>query len=490
MRHFRYYIYGILASMMLLASCAPTHQDATPVDNLPNIYPKYADVTIPVNIAPLNFILRNKHINSTEVCLTIEDGQPVPETLTTTSCDCNVQFDISDWKDFMQKAVGKKVSVQVYGRNDDGNWLEYKPFHWEVVGDSIDPYITYQLIEPDYKVWNRIQIKQRCLESFREKMLADHHLMDNRCMNCHILGNQDPNLSMLFIQGDGREAVLNRNGKLRKLCIDKEGLVTPATYYNFSPSGKYIAFSTNQYEPAFHADPKKRIEVYDTKSDVYVANLDNNTILTSPLTSQEDQLETFPTFSPDGKYIYYCVANGKGLNTANLKGLKYVLVRIPFDEKTGHFGTEVDTLYTAHSVCHPKMSPDGRFCLFTISDYGTCPAWHPEADLCMLNLLTGEVDSLKQVNSDRCDGYHSWSHNSHWFVFCSKRDDGLYSHPYICYVDAQGKTHKPFLMPMKEPTFYDDCLKSFNIPELSRGEIPFNAIDIESIKKKSAEKFK
>lgn len=480
----------MLASLMLLASCAQGHEDATPVDKQPNIFPKYADVTIPVNIAPLNFLVRNKHTNSTEVCLTIEDGQPVPETMTVTSCDKNIQFDIDDWKAFLQKAVGKKINVQVYSRSNQGEWTQYKPFHWEVVGDSIDPYITYQLIEPDYKVWNKIQIKQRCLENFREELLADHHLMDNRCMNCHILGNQDPNLSMIYINEDGREAVLNRNGKLRKLCLNKKGLVTPATYYNFSPSGKYIAFSTNRYDPAFHADPKKRIEVYDTQSDVYIANLDNNTITTSPLTSNPTQLETFPAFSSDGKYIYYCVANGKHLNTTNLKGLKYALVRIPFDERTGQFGSQVDTLYTTRSVCHPKMSPDGRFCLFTVADYGTCPAWHPEADLCMLNLQTGDVDSLKNVNSTRCEGYHSWSHNSRWFIFLSKRDDGIYSKPYICYVDAAGKAHKPFLLPQKEPGFYDDCLKSFNIPELSRGAIPFDAIDLENIKKKPSENFK
>lgn len=483
-------LYTLLATLMLLASCGAKHENATQVDYLPIMYPEYDDVTIPVNIAPLNFLIRDKHATSTEVCLTIEDGKPEPETMTVTSCDCNIQFDIDDWKDFLQKAVDKKIRVDLYSRSDQGDWTQYRPFHWEVVGDSIDPYLTYQLIEPDYKVWNNIQIKQRCIENFREKVLADHALQDNSCMNCHILGNQNPNLSMIFLAEDGSNAILNRNGKLRKLDIEKDGMITPAVYYGFSPSGKYIAFSTNEYQPAFHADPKKRIEVYDTKSDVYVANLDNNTITTSPLTSEKDKLETFPTFSPDGKYIYYCVANGKGLNTTNLKGLKYALVRIPFDERTGKFGSQVDTLYTAHSVCHPKISPDGRFCLFSIADYGTCPAWHPEADLCMINLQTGTVDSLSIVNSDRSDTYHSWAHNSRWFVFNSKRGDGLYSKPYFCYVDAHGKAHKPFLLPQKVPAFYDDFLKSFNIPELSSGPIPFDAIDLQNIDKGQAEKFK
>ena len=487
-------IYSLVVAVMLLASCASTHENATKVDKLPPIYPDYTNVTIPVNIAPLNFLMHNKHITGIEVCASIEEkGAALTDeanTLSVVSDDNTVKFGLGEWKDFLKKAVGKKVKVQVYSKADDGGWTEYKPFTWTVVGDSIDPYLTYRLIEPDYEVWNKLQIKQRCIENWDEKMLANHDLQENRCMNCHAFGNQDPNLSMVYVRGEGGGAILNRNGKLRKLNLKGDGMISGSVYYGFSPSGKYVTFSTNVIIPAFHADPKKRLEVYDTKSDVYVADLDNNIFISSPLTTDSTKLETFPTFAPDGKAIYYCVADKSGLRSDNLKGLKYALVRIPFDEKTGRFGTKVDTLYNARSVCHPKISPDGRYCLFTVAGYGTFPIWHPEADLCMIDLQTGKVDSLCIVNSKKSDTYHSWSHNSRWFVFASKRDDGLYGKPYFCYIDKQGKAHKPFVLPQKNPTFYDECLQSFNIPELSQGPVPFDAIDIQNAMKLPAEKFK
>ncbi len=479
----------------LLVSCTATHENATKVNVLPRIYPDYADVTIPVNIAPLNFLVRDRNISHVEVIASLSDDSTFSDSsqstfLSATSNDNGVQFDLAEWKDFMKNAVGKKVKVQVYTSNKQGAWTEYKPFHWEVVGDSIDPYLTYRLIEPDYEVWNKLQIKQRCVENWDEKTLADHNLQENRCMNCHAFGNQDPNLSMVYIRGKDGGAILNRNGKLRKLDLKNDSLISSSVYYGFSPSGKYVTFSTNIIIPAFHAKPSKRLEVYDTKSDVYVADLDGNRIISSPLTSDSTQLETFPTFSPDGKYIYYCVASKAGLKSPNLKGLHYNLVRIPFDEETGKFGTQVDTVYQERSVCHPRISPDGRYLLFTVADYGTFPIWHPEADLRMIDLQTGKVDSLSIVNSKKSDTYHSWAHNSRWFVFASKRDDGLYGKPYFCYIDRQGKAHKPFVLPQKSPTFYDDCLKSFNIPELSRGSVPFDAIDIENVMKQPAEKFK
>lgn len=491
------YLYKCLASGMaiLLAACNATHENAQKVDFLPNIYPDYTDVTIPVNIAPLNFLVRDKDVNDIEVIASYEDGASVSQSMnenyiTATNRGKGVKFNMSEWKDFLHKAVGKKVNVQVYTRNEEGDWTEYKPFSWTVVGDSIDPYLTYRLIEPDYEVWNKLQIKERCIENFDETVLADHNLQENRCMNCHVFGNQDPSLSMVYVRGEGGGAILNRHGKLRKLGIKNDSLISSSVYYGFSPSGKYITFSTNIIIPAFHANPNKRLEVYDTKSDVYVADLDNDRIISSPLTSDSTQLETFPTFSPDGKYIYYCVANRDGLKSKNLKGLQYALVRIPFDEKAGQFGTQVDTLYKERSVCHPKVSPDGKHLLFTMADYGTFPIWHPEADLYMMDLKTGKVDSLSIVNSKKSDTYHSWSHNSRWFVFASKRDDGLYGKPYFSYIDRHGKAHKPFVLPQEEPTFYDNFLKSFNIPELSRGPVPFNAIDIENAMKQSTEKFK
>ena len=499
MKQFNTFLYTVVAALMLLASCAPTHENAEQVDHLPNMYPDYADITIPVNIAPLNFMIRDKNLQSIEVVATIKDGNTSGNTDDNSTDDNSlsvatkgniVKFSLSDWKDFMQKAAGKEVNVQIYSCSKQGDWTAFKPFTWQVAADSIDSYLSYQLIEPDYKVWNNIQIKERCIENFKEKTLADHELQKNSCMNCHISSNQNPNLSMIYLAEDGRNAVLSRNGELRKLNIQKNGMVTPATYYNFAPSGKYIAFSTNDYEAAFHASANQRVEVFDKRSDVYVADLDNNTITSSPLTCNDHTLATFPTFTPNGKYIYYCAASNNGIKDHDIKELKYALVRIPFDESTGKFGNHVDTLYTARSVCHPKISPDGKYCLFTIADYGTCPSWHPEADLCMLNLQTNQIDTLNIVNSKKSDTYHSWSHNSRWFVFGSKRDDGVYTKPYICYFDKHGKAHKPFLLPQKDPSIYDFYMKCYNTVELYRGTTPFDCFDLEHIAKMPAETFR
>ena len=471
------YIFACIAFalLMLLTACTPTPHDVKQSEQEAEIYPDYKDVTIPVNIAPMNFVVRG--VDAVEV----KAGD-----LTVRSRGGNVQFGVGEWRALLEK--NETIEVEVTALKD-GQWTAYKRFHWYVVSDSIDSYLTYRLIEPGYSVWNRLQIKQRCVENFNEHALVDYNLQENRCMNCHTPGSQNPQLSMLYVRGKGGGAILNQNGRLRKLDIKTPDMVATSTYFQFAPSGRYIVFSANVVVPAVQASAQKRLEVYDTESDIYVADLEKNRIIHSQQLSDPDQLETFPAFSPDGKYIYYCTSPSVEL-PQDYKNLQYILARIPFDETTGTIGTQVDTLFTGRSVCHPRVSPDGERILFSVQDYGTFPIWHKEADLWMMDLRTGMVDTLQVVNSDMSDTYHSWSSNSRWFVFASKRDDALYGKPYFCYVDSKGKAYKPFCLPQQDPTFYDDCLKSFNAPEMIRGKIPFNAVDVANALSLPAEPFK
>jgi len=469
----KFFIHIILLGFLsFLTSCTPTPKDVVMQDELPPIYPDYCDVTIPENIAPLNFLLRAD-------CEAIE-VKAVDLTLNASGNEA--VFDIDDWKALMQQSADKEVEVTVTALIN-GTWQQYRSFKWQVVSDKVDPYLTYRLIEPDYEIWNHVQIQQRCVENFDVNALGHYEQLENRCMNCHTYANQDPNLSMMYVRGPGGGAILNRNGVLSKLNIPG------SVYFGFSPTGRYITYSTQKIIPAFHSLASKRLEVYDAASNVFVADMQEHRVISSPLLSDSLKFETFPTFSPDGKYIYYCSADTVSL-PQDIKNLQYSLVRIPFDESTGTIGTQVDTLFSERSVCHPRLSPDGRFVLYTIADYGTFPIWHPEADLQMINLQTGAIDSLSMVNSEKSDTYHSWSSNSRWFVFASKRDDGLYGKPYFCYVDKDGKAHKPFCLPQEHPTFYDNNLKSFNAPELGKGKVPFDVDDVAKTMKEQAISFK
>lgn len=471
--------------LFCLAACSPKPENVMAVTETAPIYPDYTDVTIPYNIAPLNFIVTGADGLQVSVC-----GKWDSLSVSGFGKAC---FPLKKWKKLLRKEKGNTLTVKVTARIN-GCWLSYPAFSWQIVPDGIDNYLSYRLIEPGYEVWNALQIRERNLENFEERTIADNNLTDGNCMNCHIYGKQSGRLSLFHLRGKGGGTFLNRDGKLRKLILKNDSMVSAAVYGDFHPSGRYAVFSSNIILPAFHAQGNKRLEVFDTQSDLAIADFDQNRMLLSPLTNRSDILETFPAFSADGQWVYFCSAPLVAVPDS-IRQLKYSLCRIAFHPETGAWGERVDTLWNADrqngSVCFPKASPDGKYLMFTVAEYGTFPIWHRETDLYLLNLADGTIDTLPVVNSDRSDTYHSWASNSRWFVFASKRGDGQYGKPYFAYIDQNGKAHKPFVLPQKDPEHYYYTFKSYNIPELSNGALPFDAIDIkQAYRKIEAETFK
>lgn len=149
-------------------------------------------------------------------------------------------------------------------------------------------------------------------------------------MNCHIYGNNSGDLSMFHLRGPNGGTILNRDGQLRKLTLKNQDMISATVYGDFHPSGRFGVFSTNIIIPAFHAFENERFEVYDTASDLVITDFDENRLINSPLIADKGTFETFPTFSPNGKYVYFCTADSVSL-PKDIEQLKYSLCRIAFD---------------------------------------------------------------------------------------------------------------------------------------------------------------
>ena len=438
-------------------------------DRTTEIYPDYQGVTIPCNIAPLNFYYTDPAGSGFRTTFSAGD-------LSVTMKGREVVWKESRWAALLAAATGGDIQVLSYWKIDGRDTFLSWVIH--VSPDRIDPYLTYRRIEPGFEVWDDLEIVERHLENFDTRIISDWRHTQGKCMNCHIHAQGRGDLSMFYLRGEGGGAIRNRDGKLRKLTLRDSAMISPTVYGEIHPDGRFGVFSTNIIIPAMHSAGGRRMEVFDTASDLCVADFDANRMLTFPETARPDVFETFPVFSADGKYVYYCTAEVRPI-PAELEQVKYSLVRIPFDAQTGTLGAPADTLWSAArqggSVCHPKASPDGRWILFTLADYGTFPINHRECDLCLMDLQSGAILDLTAVNADRSDTYHSWSSDARWFVFTSKRDDGLFGKPFFSHVSPDGTVTKPFLLPQKDPHYYDTMLRSFNVPDLGNAPVGFDA---------------
>lgn len=477
-------IFASAVAWVMLAACNGIHTTSLSGSDGPAvIYPDYKEVTIPTNIAPLNFHYAMKGIRNATTTFTIGDKS-------VTMRGAEVEWKLNKWKSFIADAAGKTIDVHAVVKAD-GKTIEDA---WKIYlsSDKVDPYLTYRLIEPAFQMWDEVSIQERCVENFDQVAICDYKHVDNSCMNCHIHGQGRGDLSMFYVRGPKGGAILNRDGELRKLNLRADGMLSGTVYGELHPSGRFGVFSTNIIIPGLHALAGKRTEVYDTASDLTVADFDNNRMINLPHVARADRLETFPCFSADGNSVFYCVADTVAI-PQEIENLRYSLVRVDFDSNTGEIGQQVDTIWNARttnsSVCHPKASPDGRWVMFTVAEYGTFPINHSESGLIMVDLQTGEVNTLSSIKGDQSDTYHSWSSDGRWFVFASKRGDGQFSKAYFCRLDENGNPTKPFLLPQKSSRFYENNMKSFNVPDLGRESVGITAADAGRLYEQESELF-
>ncbi|MBQ8046684.1 MAG: PD40 domain-containing protein [Prevotella sp.] len=457
--------YGLaVCTILLTAACSTKPKNVVKAEALPTIYPDYIGVTVPVEIAPLDFNVVGA--DRVDVVVKGEQGGEVHAN------GRYADFDVDQWHELLRQNQGARLSVSVCARTG-GQWTQYRDFFIQVSPYELGEWgITYRRILPSYVSYSKMGLYQRSLADFTEKAIIENTAVPGACFNCHTSLRTSPDQFTFHVRGEHGATLVQREGKREWLNTKTEETLGTCVYPYWHPSGRYIAFSTNRTAQAFHAVNDQRIEVFDHASDLQVYDVETHELLLSPLLKQPDWMESYPVFSPDGTMLYFCTSRQYDDIPNNYKKIKYNICRISFDAGTGTFGEQVDTIVNAvadgKSAVHPRPSYDGKYLMYTVCDYGCFPIWHNESDQWLLNLQTGESRPIDEANSSRADSYHNWSLNSRWFVFTSRRDNGLNSLLYLASVDDEGRVSKPFLLPQRDPLhFYDASPWSYNTPDFT-----------------------
>ena len=523
---------GLGVGLLLLVACSSPSVPTSYTESKQalHIYPDYADVTVPVNIAPLTFHIDDEaedyvtQFSVAEASWTV-GGRDVCPTA-------------KQWREMTAQALAAdgKMEVAVFMQGSEG-WKRFKPFSITVMADSIDPYISYRLISPSYVTYEDLTLNQRCLENYDETLIygnminSDEH--NGQCINCHHTQWYNPNRLQFHVRQYLGGTVIAYDGKLQKIDLKTDSTISAGVYPTWHPKKPWIVYSTNMTGQSFHTRDVQKIEVQDTKSNLIFYNLETNEV--TPITRDTMDFDCFPFWSPDGQYIYYVSAHWERRDTVNMdfeliknyKDVQYNLYRMPFDEQNLTFGPR-ELVYNAvarnRSVTLPRISPDGRWLMFTQGQFGVFHIWHTDADLYLADLsqLEPDIDApsplpgrnetklthedsvavataeaiplpafirpVSEANSPEVESYHSWSSNGRWVVFASRRVDGNFTRPFITYFRPDGTFTKPFELPQADPQFHRTFMRSYNIPEFMSGPVTIRPQEFAKVISKDATK--
>ena len=290
----------ISLSIILLSGCSSWKTPESSIDSRPVIFPDYAEVTIPYNIAPLNFMVEGA--DRIQASFSHEGA----ELIRVKGKDGIIQIPVKEWHGLLDLAKEGNIDVQVsVWSKEYPQGMAFQPFPIHVEDTGIDEWIAYRLIESGYKSWRQIGLYQRNLSTFEESAIVTNATANETCLNCHHFPAYSSESMMFHARGANGGTILYHDGKLTKINFNEIGPKKNTTYPAWHPEGRFIAFSSNTTRQTFYLHGHKPIEVYDYASDILLYDTQTSEVITDPRFMTEETLESFPAWSPDGKELYY-----------------------------------------------------------------------------------------------------------------------------------------------------------------------------------------
>lgn len=466
------YILRLLPALLLIQACESSIENYSVLNKLPKIYPDYTNIVIPPNIAPLNFNIEEPG-EKYQVEISADKGNKIILSQTSPS----IEVPLEKWHSLLEENPGQNLKIDIYVKKT--NWVKYKSIIDSIASEKLENHLVYRLINSANVLWYELGLYQRNLENFEETPIFENRSNNNGCANCHNVCFGDPKKVSFHFRKNNPGTLILDGGKKLMLDTKTKYTMSPFAYPAWHPYGEYIAYVVNLVHQDFTTDTYHHEFVFDEASDLVLYNIKTNIVTTTPKIASQRR-ENMPVFSKDGKYLYFISAPKAGKSDSSKMFVKFDLLKIGFDDKTCSWG-DVDTVLKSDklgkSITFPRISPDGKYLIFTATDYGYFSIYNKHSDLYLLNLETNEVKPL-EINSPYTESYHTWSQTGRWFVFSSKQIDGTFTRPFFSYFDKNGKSHKAFPLPQKNPEFYKTFLKNYNIPELANGKIDIDAIEV------------
>ena len=133
-------------------ACSSDVEVSGRMDSVPEIYPDYKDVTVPSNIAPMNFEVVGD--SGRDWILKIEAGD---SRYSLRAHGRLFRFGRRMWARMLEEHAGETLTCTLCMK-DRSEWLSAEPFSIHISEEETDPFIVYRKIPPGYSLWKEMSI--------------------------------------------------------------------------------------------------------------------------------------------------------------------------------------------------------------------------------------------------------------------------------------------------------------------------------------------
>ena len=490
-------LYYLLSSVviMLTAACQSTEdkiieqwEKKAPINNHLTIrYPQNHTVFPPEIIPPtIMWEDTSKDVNRWFITASSKDGEKL---FTAFSDKKSWRPDSLLWENLKKSSIDKEIKISIIGVNNS-DLISEAVVHISTSKDSVNAPIFYRDVPLPFRfaLQNLDRIRYRLCDISQDK--ASKIMLEKLpvCGNCHSFTADGKTIGMdVDYANDKGSYVISDIEKETDLTLDKiitwsdykreDGQATFGLLSQISPGGRYVASMVKDRSIFIAKDGdiaysqlffpiKGIIVIYDrkTKKMFSLKGADN------PKYCQAN-----PNWSPDGKYLIFARAKAYHSDKVEryktavipakaaeefLKGekeYKYDLYKIPFNNGKGGKAVPLKgASQNGKSNFFARISPDGKWIVFTQAE--NFMLLQPDSKLMIIPAEGGEARELN-CNSSNMNSWHSWSPNSRWLVFSSKKR-GAYTQMYLTHIDNNGNDTPPvFLENIMLPK------RAVNIPE-------------------------
>lgn len=379
------------------------------------------------------------------------------------------------WDRIKEKSGNKKIVVKVTGAGRKNTSHDEVAIF--VSEDKLETPIFYRAVPLPFKFAREHLKRVRWHIGRVSNETPPHAVLDNIpvCANCHSF---TPNGSTIAMDVDARDD----KGAYTISAIEKEivfgedsiihwsdqqdGKFTYGLLSQISPDGRYVVSTLKDCEIFVDRDDlaysqlffpfKGILVVYDRlKKEYFELEGANDTTW----------VQSNPTWSPDGEYIYFTRAVAKHYEESGIRHgsvpqaedvprykifegnylrrdslIKFDICRVPFNNgKGGKAELIKGASQNGMSNYFPKISPDGKWMVFCQAE--SFMLLQKDSKLMIMPAGGGEP-RLMTCNTDNMNSWHSWSPDSKWLVFATK-ERGPYTQLFLTHINDDGTDSPP-----------------------------------------------